>query len=319
MGPLPLPALEVDGALAPFATIAVAMVVVTVVVLGLVRPGDGRPPLVTQLLLALAVICGGSVLLLALVFVFLDTNGTTAWTWVLTAFNFMMVAPVGLWFIGQIVFEDRRTRAGNWIWPIALGLAVTGSEVLMGLLFVIGGVAGAIGAGAAVADGLSSVWFFWSMAGIMAPLVRWAPLSRVGRVGGGALVIAAAVGPWVRSFPLYGGVAMAVVMTGALVAILQPLLHERVASEDGGLLLALAGAFVAMTVTGLAVAASGAAEPAVIAFGTTMAVVMVGEVGYLLRRTYQPVAEPAPSLEASAPRAAVDVGGGAHPGPLAGP
>jgi hypothetical protein len=314
----PLPALDVSSGLLPYVAIAVPMVVITVAVLGLVRPRDGLPPLVTQVLLAVAVVCGGSVLLLALLFVFLDTNGTTAWTWVLTAFNFMMVVPVGLWFIGHIVFQDRRVAAGGWRWPIGLAFAVTGSEVLMGLLFVVGGAAGAIGVGRAFELGLSSVWFFWSMAGVMAPLVVWAPLSRVGRPGGWALVAAACVGPWVRSYPLEGGVGMAVLMGAVSVVLLRPLWRGSVAGTDGPLLVGLAAAFLAMTLSGLGVAATGGGLPAVLAFGTTMALVMVGEVGYLLRRTYAP-APGGPAVAASERTAVPSEAGPARPGPLAEP
>ena len=316
--PLPLPSLDVSAGLLPFVAIAVPMVAVTVLVLGLVRPTDGRTPLVTQALLAVAVVAGGSVLLLALLFVFLDTNGTTAWTWVLLAFNFMMMVPLGLWFVGQIVFQDRRIAPRSWRWPLGLAVAVTGSEVLMGLLFAVGGASGGLSVGRAFALGLSSVWFFWSMAGVMAPLVVWAPLSRVGRAAGWTLVAAAVVGPWVRSYPLEGGAAMAVLMAGAVVALLRPLARGTVAGSDGPLLLALAGAFVAMTASGLAVALSGGSDAAVLGFGGVMALVMVGEVSYLLRRSYAP-AEPdaAPASELAA--TARPEPPSARPGPVAGP
>jgi len=282
---LPLPSFDVTAALVPFAVVAVGMVALTVLVLGLVRPRDGRPPLVTQVLLAVAVVGGGSVLLLALVFVFLDPNGTSAWTWVLLAFNFMMVVPVGLWFIGHILFQDRRIADGDWLWPASIGVAVTGSEVLMGLLFVVGG-AGAVGTARAFALGVSSVWFFWSMAGVMAPLVAWAPLSPVARAGGWSLVVAASVAPWVRPYPLVGGAAMAVVMASAFVAFLRPLWRGTADDSEARLLLSLAAAFLTMTSGGLAVAMSGGSDAAVLAFGATMALVMVGEVTYLLRRSY---------------------------------
>jgi hypothetical protein len=314
----PLPSLDVGAGLLPFVTIAIPMVAVTVAVLGLVRPTDGRSPLITQLFLAVAVVGGGSVLLLALLFVFIDTNGTTAWTWVLLGFNFMMTVPVGLWFVGHIVFEDRRIPAGGWLWPIAVGVAVTGSEVLMGLLFAVGGANAPLGLAQAFALGLSSVWFFWSMAGVMAPLVLWAPLSRVARPGGWALVAAAFVGPWVRSYPLEGGIAMGLLMAGLSVAVLRPLWRGAVAGSDGPLLLGLAAAFLAMTVSGLGVAATGGAVGAVLAFGATMALVMIGEVSYLLRRTYAPVTPPlADRAGQGAP--APSESPTARPGPLAGP
>jgi len=315
---LPLPAFDVSAGLAPFAVVAVSMVAVTVLVLGLVRPTDGRPPLVTQLLLALAVVGGGSVLLLALLFVFLDPNGTTAWTWVLLAFNFMMMVPVGLWFVGHIIFRDRRVAERGWIWPAGIAVAVTGSEVLMGLLFVVGGTSGGIAASRAFALGLSSVWFFWSMAGVMAPLVAWAPLSPVGRSGGWTLVVAATVAPWVRSYPGFGGLAMTAVMAVAFVVLLRPVWRGTPGISDARLLVGLAAAFAGMMSGGLAVAATGGADPAVLAFGGTMAVVMVAEVTYLLRRSY------GTGVGDRAPSPAVDERARTEPattrvGPLAGP
>lgn len=317
MGPL-LPALDVSADLAPFAVVAVSMVAVTVLVLGLVRPTDGRPPLVTQLLLALSVVAGGSVLLLALLFVFLDPNGTTAWTWVLLAFNFMMMVPLGLWFIGHILFQDRRVAEGGWLWPVGLGVAVTGSEVLMGLLFAVGGSSGPLGVAAAFALGLSSIWLFWSMAAVMAPLVAWAPLSSVGRVGGWSLVSAAVVAPWVRPYPLVGGTGMAGLMVIAFAVLLRPVWRGAATSSDARLLLGLSGAFLGMTAGGLAVAASGGSDAAVLAFGTTMALVMIAEVTYLLRRSYAP-SRPAGTVVALPGGSVPSEPSGTRAGPLAGP
>jgi hypothetical protein len=312
---LPLPAFDLNADLTPFAVIALSMIAITIFVLGVVRPKDGRPALVTQLLLALSVVGGGSVLLLALLFVFLDPNGTTAWAWVLLAFNFMMMVPVGLWFVGQIVFRDRRVPSTGWLWPAAIGVAVTGSEVLMGVLFAVAGGIGELGA---VARGLSSVWFFWSMAAVMVPLVLWAPLSSVGRAGSWALVLAATIGPWVRPFPFLGGAAMAVVMGGAFLAVLRLLLRGGVAASDAVLLVGLSTAFLAMSSSGLAVAATGGSDASVLLFGSTMAGVMVAEVSYLVRRSCAseaPVRASATPLAAPEPLEAAN----ARVGPLGGP
>ena len=104
----------------PYAGIAIPMIAITIVVLGLLLRTERGPPLLTQVLLALSVLLGGTLLLLALLFVFLDSDGTTAWTWVLVAFNFMMMVPLGLWFIGLIVFRDRRMKPRGWSWPLSL-------------------------------------------------------------------------------------------------------------------------------------------------------------------------------------------------------
>ncbi|HXY12354.1 MAG TPA: hypothetical protein VEJ85_02530, partial [Thermoplasmata archaeon] len=65
---LPLPPVAYDSSLLPFAVIALAMVGITIFLLGKVLPAGGTPPLVTQMVLALAVLGGGSLLLLALLF-----------------------------------------------------------------------------------------------------------------------------------------------------------------------------------------------------------------------------------------------------------
>jgi hypothetical protein len=289
---IPLPPLGVTAALVPFAAVALAMIAVTIFVFGKALPGDGRPPLVTQMTLALAVLFGGSVLLLALVDVFLNSDGTSAWTWVLLAFNFMMMGPAGIWFIGLVVFRDRRVQANDWMWPIALGVVTTGSEVLMGILFAVGGESTPLPVLTTLALGLSSVWFFWSMAAIMAALVLWAPLARVERWALVALTFSAVIGPWVTTYPIVGGLAMTILM--ALVfALLVRTISNRVAIrlEEVGLLIGLAVAFLAMAVAGLSLVVTGGSDASILAFGAVMGVVMTVEISYLVRRYYRGSAE----------------------------
>ncbi|MGA9839977.1 MAG: hypothetical protein WBF81_00390 [Thermoplasmata archaeon] len=284
---IPLPPLGVTAALAPFAVVALSMIGVTIFVFGKALPADGRPPLVTQMTLALAVLGGGSVLLLALVFVFLDPNGTTAWTWVLLGFNFMMMGPAGIWFIGLILFRDRRVAANDWTWPIALAVMTTGSEVLMGILFVVGGATSPLSDLATFALGVSSIWFFWSMAAIMAALVLWAPLATVERWALVALTLSAVIGPWVTTFPIVGGLAMTVLMAAIFVFLVRTLSGwGTVRAEEIGLLLGLAAAFLAMAGAGLALVATGGSQVSVLVFGSVMGVVMTVEIAYLVRRYY---------------------------------
>ena len=283
--PLPIPPLAVTAALAPFAAIAISMICVTVFVFGKALPSNGRPPLVTQMALALAVLGGGSVLLLALVFVFLNSDGTSAWTFVLLAFNFMMMGPAGLWFIGLVVFRDRRVRPSDWSWPVALAVMTTGSEVLMGFLFALGGASAPMTLVVTLALGVSSVWFFWSMATIMAALVVWAPLAPIERYALVALTLAAAIGPWVTTYPIVGGLAMTVLMVGLFLFLVRRLTQRAaVRPHEVGFLVGLAVAFLSMALAGLALVASGGVAAAVLAFGTVMAVVMTAEIAYLLRR-----------------------------------
>ena len=284
--PLPLPPIALDATLAPFAVIAVAMVAVTIFVLGQVLPADGGAPLVSQMALALAVLGGGSLLLLSLVLVFVNPNGAAAWTWVLLAFNFMMMVPAGLWFVSVVLFRDRRIRPRDWTWPAAVAVMTTGSEVFMGILFAIGGSGTVPGFLPSLAGGLVSAWFFWSMTSVMLALLLWAPLGRFERRTLEALTAAAFVGPWVPSFPTIGGGAMGVLMVAIFIGLARQLLRGAVAPEEIRLFLALGAAFLATALTGLFVAVSGGSLLADLAFGGTMAVVMAAEVAHLVRRFY---------------------------------
>ena len=323
--PLPLPPIPIDANLVSFAVIAIGMVAVTIFVFGTVLPSSGRPPLVTQMTLALAVIGGGSVLLLALVFVFLNSNGTAAWTWVLLAFNFMMTGPAGLWFVGLVIFQDRRIVPSDWTWPVALAIMTTGSEVLMGFLFALGDASAPMPGLTLLALGLSSVWFFWSMAAIMTPLVLSAPLAPIERNGLIALTLAAGIGPWVTSFPVIGGAAMTVLMLGVFVYFVRALGRrsgER--PQPFGFLLGLAVAFFAMALAGLALVATAGAVAAVLAYGSVMGTVMTAEIAGLLRRywvgsTERPwIARRVPDGEDAAPPAPVPALPGGRPHEVAG-
>lgn len=282
----PLPPVTLPASPLAYVIVAVSMIAITIFLLGMVLPSDGEPPLLTQMILALAVIAGGSVLLLSLLFVFVNSNGTAAWTWVLLSFNFMMMAPAGLWFVSLILFRDRRVDRKRWTWPGLIALATTGSEVVMGVLFVYGGATAPLSVVTTFALGLTSVWFLWSMASVMTALLLWAPLSHLERWALSALTLAAVVAPWVTTFPTVGGALMATLM-GALFALLvRRLVRGAGTAEEMPLLFGLASAFLAMTASGLGVALSGGVPVAVLTFGMTMAFVMGVESAYLLRRFY---------------------------------
>jgi hypothetical protein len=301
---VPFPVVGVSTALLPFAAIALSMIVITVFVLIMILPRQRDPPLLTQLALALSVLFGGSVLLLALVFVFIDSNGTTAWTLVLLAFNFMMMFPAGFWFVSQILFEDRTISPLGWSWPVTIGVATTGSEVLMGILFSVAGANGQLTLTAAFALGLSSIWLYWSMAAVMISLLLWAPLSRVERSGSAALALASVFAPWVTAFPLVGGIATAVVMVGLFLFVARVVLRHRASPSELGFLLALSALFVAMAVSAAGLVADGGGDLSRIVFGTVMSVGMVGEVSYLVRRCYRGPAPVVPPLREEEPAAA---------------
>ncbi len=292
----PVPPIDVSTSLASYIAVALSMIGITIFVLLQVLPTRTDPPLLTQMILALAVLGGGMVLLTALLDVFLNSNGTTAWTWVLLAFNFMMMFPVGLWFVCLVIFQDRRVTRDGWWWPFWLGLATTGSEVLMGVLFADGGANGTLPFVAAMGLGLSSVWFYWSMAAVMAALVLWAPLTPLERAGSAALVAIAGVAPWVLTFPLVGGVAGTIVMSAILLVIVGSIARRRVAPSELSFLLALSGLFAAMAAAGVGLALDGGGDLSRIGFGSVMAVGMVGEIAFLARRCYRPLAPGEPTV-----------------------
>jgi len=194
--------------------------------------------------------------------------------------------PAGVWFVALVLFRDRRVDAWSWFWPTTLSVVVTGSEALMGVLFAYGIVGGPTATLPALATGLSSVWFFWSMAAIMAALLVWAPLGAMERWAlltlGGAAVLA----PWVTPYPTVGGLAMSVLMGGSFLALARALLRGHVPSQDGPLLVAVAAAFLAMVLAGLFVVVSGGSDLSALTFGGVMGVVMGVEVAYLIRRYY---------------------------------
>ncbi len=319
---LPLPPLAMPADPLGFVIIALAMVAITIFILGKVLPADGEPPLLTQLTLALAVIFGGSTLLLSLLYVFLNSNGTTTWTIVLLAFNFMMMAPAGLWFVSLIVLRDRRARADSWGWPAALAFDTAGAEVIMGILFAYGGAATPLSLLTTFALGLASVWFLWSMAAIMAAVILWAPISGVERGGLASLTLAAVIAPWVTPYPTVGGILMAVLMGGLSAVLLRRLVSGRARPEEARFLLGLSLAFLAMTFAGVAVAATGASTAAAAGFGGVMAVVMTVESTYLYRRFFCgprfPAVFPrgAPEAEAHEPRTPAPIVAG-DPGAIA--
>ncbi|MFY9717179.1 MAG: hypothetical protein WAK40_04520 [Thermoplasmata archaeon] len=293
---VPFPVLGVSTALLPFAAIAISMIAITVFVLIMILPRERDPPLLTQLALALSVLFGGSVLLLALVFVFIDSNGSTAWTLVLLAFNFMMMFPAGFWFVSQILFEDRTISPSGWVWPVTIAIATTGSEVLMGILFAVAGENGQLSLTAAFALGLSSIWLYWSMAVVMIALLLWAPLTPVERSGSAALALASVFAPWVAAFPLVGGLAAAAVMIGLFLFVARVILRHQASPSELGFLLALSGLFLAMAVSAAGLVSEGGQDPSRIVFGTVMAIGMVGEVSYLVRRCYRGPAPIVPPL-----------------------
>jgi hypothetical protein len=289
----PLPPLSVNVALLPFAIVAASMVVVTIFVLTQLLPRDRAPTLLSSMTIGLAALSGGSVLLLALLFALVSPDGSTAWTWVLLAFNFMMMGPAGLWFVSVVAFRDRAIDRGSWVWPVVLALVTVGSEVLMGVLFALGGGRTSLGLVGALAGGLTSVWFDWSMAAVMASLVLWLPLRGLVRGTLGALTAAAALAPWVTAVPEAGVAGMAVLMAVVLALLYRHLSGGRtVRLPDLRVLFWLAVAFAVMSAAQAAVVIAPTSPVAALVFGAAMAIVMGAEVAFV---SHQALGLPEPS------------------------
>jgi hypothetical protein len=282
-----LPPLDVTVGFLPFAAVALSMVVVTIFVLTQILPRAGGAIPLTSMIFGVSLLAGSSILLLALLWVFIDPNGTTAWTWVLVAFNFMMMGPAGLWFVSLIVYRDRAIDAPSWGWPAIIALATVGSEVLMGVLFAVGSGTAPTTLVGGLALGLSSIWFDWSMGAIMAALLLWLPLRGLARLSLAALTAAAFLAPWVVAVPAVGAAGM-----GGLMVVVFGLVYRRLAQRatlraaDFWVPFGLAIAFSLMIAAQVAIVAAPGSDVAALAFGGTTAVVMSAEVAFVLHRSW---------------------------------
>lgn len=283
---IPFPPLDVTTAFLPFVAVALSMIGITVFVLARLLPRERSPLALSTMVLGVAALGGGSLLLLALMWVFVDPNGTTAWTWVLLAFNFMMMVPAGLWFVSLVVYRDRRVDWHGWLWPAVLAVVVVGSETMMGILFAVGGGNAPQTPVAVLALGLGSIWFYWSMGTVMLALILWLPIRGLVRGSLGALTAAAFLAPWVVAAPLVGIAGMGLLMTAVVVALYVHLgRRARIGSADLGVVVGLAVAFALMVGGQVAVVAMPGSYGAALAFGGTTALAMLGELAYVFRQS----------------------------------
>lgn len=276
------PLIQVTGATLLDAIIVVAMVVVEVFLLLVIVPRRGPAPSLARMTIGSSALLGSAGTLMAAVQAFMSSNLDT-YTIVLFAFNFMMVAPPGLWVIAVIVFEDRTIDPKSWFWPVAIVAMATLAEVLMGLLFVVSD-GSALDLPTVLAGTLASPWYLWSMVGAMVALVLWVPLPAPVRVALLGLAGSGVVAPWVVVDPVTGAVLMGLVMAAAVGASYRSLRASLgVVPDVARVLLGVLAAFIAMTVAGLGVAAASDAVPAQLLFGAVMSAVMVAEFLYLVR------------------------------------
>lgn len=296
------------------AIVVVAMVIVEVFLLTQIIPRSGPPTPLARMVVGSSALLGSAGVLMAILQAFMSANLDT-YTVVLFAFNFMMLAPPGLWIIAVIVYRDRTIDPRSWLWPAAIAAMATLAEILMGLLFVVAD-GSPLDLPTVLAGTLASAWYLWSMVAAMVVLTLWVPLPRV--VQGPLLGLAAAgfVAPWVVADPVTGAVLMGLVMAGTIGAFYTTA-RRALATTPARfrLLLTVFEAFVAMTVAGSIVAVAGDALWSQLLFGTTMSAVMVGELVYLVREGLHPsppavaLPSPAPTLP-GAPASGARTGGG---------
>jgi hypothetical protein len=278
------PVLPINADSAPFAVLVVAMLVVEVFLLTQIIPRRGPGPSLARMIIGSSALLGSAGTLMALV----DTSMTAtldSYAVLLFAFNFMMVAPPGIWVVSVIVFRDRTIDAESWFWPVAIVAMATSAEVLMGLLFVVVD-GGPLGLTTVLAGTLVSAWYLWSMVGAMVALTFWLPLPWSVRAPLLGLSASGFVAPWVATDPIVGALLMSAVMGGTIVLLFR--LARSPGSADYRLLFGVFGAFVAMTTAGFTVAASNGNVVAILGFGAVMTVVMVGEFAYLVREGLHP-------------------------------
>jgi len=284
---MPTPVLPLHDDTVPFAILVVAMLVVEVFLLTQIIPRRGPRPSLARMIIGSSALIGSAGTLMALV----DTTATAtldSYAILLFAFNFMMVAPPGLWVISIIVFRDRTIDATSWSWPVAIVAMATVAELLMGLLFVVAD-GGALDLATVLATTLASAWYLWSMVGAMVALILWVPLP--GSVRGPLLGLSAAgfVAPWVAADPIVGALLMALVMGGTIAFLLRPGRSPEATAYP--VVLGVLTAFIAMGAAGFGVALSNGSLAALLGFGLVMTGVMVGEFAYLVREGLHPRAE----------------------------
>ncbi|HEV2316160.1 MAG TPA: hypothetical protein VGV89_01105 [Thermoplasmata archaeon] len=278
--------LAYNSQLAPDALLVVIMLAVEVFLLTQIVPRNGATPTLTRMIIGSTALLGSAGVLMAVTGAFL-TPTLGAYSIVLMTFNFMMMGPPGLWMIAVIIFEDRKIAPDGWTWPAAVAGMATFGELMMGLFFAVAGGA-SLDPVSVLVGTLTSAWFVWSMVGAMVALTLWVRLPGRVRVPLVGLAAGGFLGPWVTAAPAVGALLMTAAMgltflflfTGRQRAVADP--------RYWSVALGVGIAFLAMTIAGLVVALSSGNVAAELAFGVVMAVVMTGEMLYLVREGLSP-------------------------------
>jgi hypothetical protein len=290
--------------------VSIGMVVAEVFILTQIIPRSGPAPPLTRMIIGTSALLGSSGVLMALLGAFLQPD-LNSYTIVLMMFNFMMLVPPGLWFVSLIVFEDRVVQRTNWFWPLAITAMATSAELLMGLFFTVA-AGGPLDVPTVLTGTLTSAWFLWSMAAAMVALLLWIPLRRAVRDPLLGLAAAGVVAPFVPVDPPVGALLMGAVMAVTIVEALQLVRTGRGAGV-GRVLNLVVGAFLAMSLAGVAIALDPNSLAPTLAFGAIMAVTMAAEFLFLVREGLAPYG-PTGTRAGSAP-ASISAGAGAARAP----
>ncbi|MCI4358149.1 MAG: hypothetical protein L3J95_00710 [Thermoplasmata archaeon] len=271
-------------------------------------PRSGRPATLADATVLIGILLMGMGLWLALIYAVLDP-GDASEVSVFIALNSMM-AVVGCWAIALFLRAESRSMTGpRWRWPAVFALLLVGNEILMGAAFVLAEsgpaaytTAGWTGLVSLLGDSLTSVWFYWAMLANMVLFLLQLPLDRPSRTALGTLAATGAVGPWLVIAPLEAGVAMALIMSWALVATLTEWRSRPLSQDHVRALEVVWFAFALMSVGEGAFLLEPAPAWKGLWLGLATVVAMGGELLYLLGWGLDLRGRPFPSARLASPR-----------------
>ncbi|MCI4330659.1 MAG: hypothetical protein L3K19_02285 [Thermoplasmata archaeon] len=292
-----------NGALAPYVLLAAIMVGANLYLLTRTFPRQGGTPHFGTIVLVVGILLMTAVLWLALIDAVLDP-GDSSTVAVFVAGNSMM-GVFGAWMIAVFYrAEEKRLPPSGWQWPTTFALLVVGSELLMGIAYVLalGGASQYVAGGEAgfvslLRDSVGSVWFAFAMLANMLLLITWLPFPRVERVALGGLAASTGLAPWIIAGSPAAVAAMGAIMGGVLgVGIFLIVRSTSTTVRSVETLEGVAAGFALMMGTGLA----GLAIPGLLGgtflFALGTLVVMGGELVYIGRWALaRPVAAPTPA------------------------
>ncbi|MFI5418060.1 MAG: hypothetical protein ACHQ2Y_04085 [Candidatus Lutacidiplasmatales archaeon] len=307
-GPLPV----LGAASVPYALVAFFMVLANLYIVLRILPKGGGTPHFGTVIIVVGLLVMSVSLWFAVIYAILSP-GDASIVSVFIAGNSMM-AVFGLWAIGLLYrAEERHPSSQGIAWPALFALMIVGSELLMGITFVLAqsGTSGYSAQGfdglvALVSDAVASVWFLYAMMATMLVVVFWLGFPRAERRTLAAFSLTAIAAPWIVRAPLDGAIGTGVVMAAILGIILLELLGTSTASPGFvRLSIGICVALGVMTVGVLADVASPGSLGGPFAFALANLSVMGVELWFLIRLGFQGrlvesfPAEPQPTMAIS--------------------